>query len=162
MLVRDYSLFPTRLMTIQFPDVEAMNEELYALFTTDATFREGFAMHPDALNLLQLADRVPALARVRTMMCEGVTRWLRAEKVHGNLGVDVVLFCNLAGKGEFTMVHNHSADLVGVYYVRTAPTERRMVEVPDSEGEHDYFAAEDGADPARSALQRQPRRRASR
>jgi hypothetical protein len=32
-----------------------------------------------------------------------------------------------------------------VYYVRTAKYDRPTVELPDPEGEYDYFAAEDGA-----------------
>jgi hypothetical protein len=79
------------------------------------------------------------------MFLEGVTRWLRAEKVSAALSVDMVLFSNLATKGEFTLVHNHNADLVGVYYVRTALSGNPPVVVPDPAGEYDYFAAEDGA-----------------
>jgi hypothetical protein len=145
MHVREYTLFPTRLLTLQFPDVDGLNEELYALFTASDEFRDGFDMHPDAMNLLHLADRFPAIARVREIFREGVTRWLQSEHVTGSLGVDVVLFSNFAGKGEFTMVHNHSADLVAVYYVRTAPSDRPIVELPNPEGEYNYFAAEDGA-----------------
>jgi hypothetical protein len=145
MHVREYSLFPTRLLTIQFPDVDELNEELYRLFSSSEEFRDGFDMHPDALNLLHLADRFPVIARVRRIFREGVTRWLRTEKVHGVAGVDVVLFSNYAARGEFTMVHNHSADLVAVYYVRTAATDRPVVEIPTPDGDYNYFAAEDGA-----------------
>jgi hypothetical protein len=145
MHVHEYALFPTRLLTIQFTDVDGLNEQLYELFAGGKEFRDGFNMHPDALNLLDLADRYPAIARLRALFREGVTRWLRAEKVSGALGVDVVLFSNYADKGEFTLVHNHSADLVAVYYVRTSPSERPVVELPDPDGEYNYFAAEDGA-----------------
>jgi hypothetical protein len=145
MLVREYALFPTRLLTIQFSDVDGLNEELYNLFASGTEFRDGFDMHPDAMNLLQLADRYPAIAGLRSIFREGITHWLRAEGVTGTRGVDVVLFSNYAGKGEFTLVHNHNADLVGVYYVRTAPADRPVVELPDPSGEYNYFAAEDGA-----------------
>jgi hypothetical protein len=145
MHVREYALFPTRLLTVQFTGVDGLNDELYRLFSSGSEFRDGFDMHPDAMNLLQLADRYPAIAGLRELFREGITRWLRAEKVTGPRGVDVVLFSNYAGKGEFTLVHNHNADLVGVYYVRTAPSERPVVELPEPDGEYNYFAAEDGA-----------------
>jgi hypothetical protein len=145
MHVSEYALFPTRLLTIQFPDVKELNEELVSLFATRAEFGAGFNMHPDALNLLDLADRCPPIARLRGLFLEGVTRWLRAEKVSGAFRIDVTLFSNRAGKGEFTLVHNHNADLVAVYYVRTARTDRPAVFLPDPDGDSDYFAAEDGA-----------------
>jgi hypothetical protein len=145
MRVHEYTLFPTRLLSIEFPDVEGLNEELFELFRTRAEFRDGFDMHPNALNLLQMADRYPAIARLRGMFLEGIRRWLLAEKIHGKLSVDVVLFSNYSKQGEFTLAHNHSADLVGVYYVRTASCDRPAVFVPGPESEHDYFAPEDGA-----------------
>jgi hypothetical protein len=145
MHVSEYALFPTRLLTIQFSDVKELNEELFNLFATQQEFRDGFNMHPDALNLLTMADRCPAIARLRGMFHEGVKRWLCAEKVHGKLSVDVVLFSSYSHKGEFTLVHNHNADVVGVYYVRTGISHRPTVVLPDPEGDYDYFAAEDGA-----------------
>ena len=59
--------------------------------------------------------------------------------------MDVVLFSNYARKGEYTLVHNHNADLVAIYYVRTAASERPAVVFPDPDGENTYFAPEDGA-----------------
>jgi hypothetical protein len=145
MHVREYALFPTRLLTLQFTNVDELNDHLCDLFASGTEFREGFDMHPDAMNLLSLAERYPAIAGLRNIFREGVTRWLRSEKISGARGVDVVLFSNYAGKGEFTLVHNHNADLVGVYYVRTVPSERPVVELPEPGGEYNYFAAEDGA-----------------
>ena len=145
MQIAEHLLFPTRLLTIQFPDVAGLNQELYRLFATREEFRDDFNMHPDALNLLRLADTCPGIARLRGMFLDGLRRWLRAEKVRGRLTADVVLFSNLAGKGDFTLVHNHNADVVGIYYVRTAQYDRPAVEMPDPEGEYDYFASEDGA-----------------
>jgi hypothetical protein len=144
MQTSEYALFPTRLLTIQFPDVGALNQELSDLFATRAEFRDGFDMHPDALNLLRLADTCPAIAGLRGMFLDGLRRWLRAEQVRGELGVDVVLFSNYARQGDFTLVHNHNADVVGIYYVRTADYGRPPVALPDPDGEYDYFAAEDG------------------
>jgi hypothetical protein len=140
----EYSLFPTRLMTIQFDDVTAMNRALYELFTTRADFRDGFDMHPDAFNLLALADQVPAIARLRGMFLDGLAAWLRAEQVTGDFDVDVVLFSNFAETGDVTLVHNHNADVVGIYYVRTAQHDGPVVKLPDADGPGDYFTAEDG------------------
>ena len=46
---------------------------------------------------------------------------------------------------ETLVVHNHNADLVGIYYVKTADYDRPVVSLPDPDGDYDYFAAEDGA-----------------
>ena len=145
MQVSEFALFPTRLLAIQFPDADGLNDELFRLLTTGDEFATGFDMHPDALNLLRKADSCPAVARVRGLLMDGLRRWLAAEGVRGPLTADATLFCNLAARGESTPAHNHSADVVAVYYVRTAPTDRPAVAVPDPDGDYDYFAAEDGA-----------------
>jgi hypothetical protein len=144
MHITEYALFPTRLLTIAFPDVEDLNRDLDHLFASRAEFREQFDMHPDSLNLLSLADTCPAIARLRGMFLDGLRHWLRAEQVMGAREVEMVLFSNYAGKGDFTLVHNHNADVVGIYYVRTAQYDRPVVVLPNPEGEYDYFAAEDG------------------
>src|SRR3954451_13101161 len=100
MEVSDEALFPTRLVTIQFPDTAALNEDLCALIETRGEFAGGFNMQPGALNLLRLADAVPAVDRLREMFVEGVKRWLAVERVAGPVGVDLVLFSNYAGRGE--------------------------------------------------------------
>lgn len=149
MQVTDFALFPTRVVTIQFPDVGPLNERLEALFRTRAELAGDFAMHPDSLNLLRLADECPAVAALRGMFLDGLRRWLAAEGVIGDgpEAVDMVMFCNYAGKGESTAAHNHSADLVGIYYARTAEhAGRPALFRPGIDGdEDDYFAAEDGA-----------------
>jgi hypothetical protein len=142
--VTEYNLFPTRLLTIQFSDVDDLNEDLVRLFRSHAGLRDDFDMHPDSLNLLRLAEQHPSIAWLRALFLDGLARWLQAERVHGNLAVDVVLFSNQAARGEYTLVHNHNADVVGIYYVRTAGYDRPPVVIPDPEGEYDYFAAEDG------------------
>src|SRR5438552_3352603 len=114
MQITEFALFPTRLLTIQFPDVERLNDELYRLFSAGEELRGDFNMHPDALNLLALADTCPGIVRLRGMFLEGLSRWLQAEQVRGQLSVDVVLFSNYAAKGEFTLAHNHNADVVGI------------------------------------------------
>jgi hypothetical protein len=145
MQVTEHALFPTRLLTIQFPDVDGLNEELFRILTTRDEFREGFDMHPDSLNLLKLAETCPAIARVRGMLLEGLKHWLAAERAHGEMIADVTLFCNFANRGDYTIVHNHSADVVGVYYVRTAATKKPALALPDPDGDYDYFDPEDGA-----------------
>jgi hypothetical protein len=142
--VTEYSLFPTRLLAIRFPDTGDLNHQLAALFAEQGEFREGFDMHPDALNLLGLASKYPCVARLREMFLAGLRHWLKAERIRGELTADIVLFSNLAGKGEFTLVHNHNADVVGVYYVKTPEQDRPPVQVPDPEEEYDYFTAHDG------------------
>jgi hypothetical protein len=145
MHVSEFALFPTRLLAIQFPDIDGLNRELIDLFATREELRGDFDMHPDSLNLLRLADACPCVATVRGMFLEGLRRWLAAERAHGNWTADVTVFSNLAGRGDFTLVHNHGAEVVGVYYVRTAATDRPAVVLPEADGNYDYFVAEDGA-----------------
>src|SRR5690242_9739424 len=115
MHVSEHLLFPTRLITLQFPDTEELNRELAELFRTRKEFSEDFNMHPDALNLLHLAPSCPAIGKLGEMFRVGLRRWLSAEQVRGEVSADVVLFSNYAGKGDFTLIHNHSADVVGIY-----------------------------------------------
>lgn len=140
--VTDFALFPTRLVTIQFPDSDALNDELCQLFETRSEFAPGFRMHPDALNLLRLADDVPAIARLRAMFVDGIKRWLELERLESPDEVDLVLFSNYAARGEYTLVHNHGADLVGIYYARTARLDGPAVHQPDDA--EDYFDPGDG------------------
>lgn len=144
MHVHDYALFPTRLVTIQFPDVDDLNHELDELFAGGAEFADSFDMHPDSLNLLSLAASSPAIARLRGMFLDGLRQWLGNEGVRGEFSAEMVMFSNYAEKGDFTQVHNHNADVVGIYYARTAEYDRPAVVVPDPD-RYDYFAAEDGA-----------------
>ncbi len=142
MEVTDYSLFPTRLVTIQFSDTDALNEGLCDLFHGRSEFADGFNMHPDALNLLRLATAVPAIARLRSMFMEGLKQWLAVERIAPPEGVDLVLFSNYASQGDLTLVHNHNADLVGIYYARTA--NHGLPPIHQADGGDDYFEAGDG------------------
>jgi hypothetical protein len=143
MQMTEHALFPTRLLTIQFPDATPLNDEIERLFAAEE-FRGDFDMHPDSLNLLSLAGRCPAIARLRSMFLDGLRAWLRGERVFGDFDAEVVLFSNYAARGDFTLVHNHNADVAGIYYVRTADYGREPLALPDPDGEYDYFAAEDG------------------
>src|SRR5262245_45505375 len=138
MEVADYALFPTRLVTIQFRETGPLNDSLCGLFQTRPEFAADFDMHPDALNLLRLAETVPAIAQLRGMFLEGLQRWLALERAPRPDAVDLVLFSNYAAQGEFTLVHNHNADLVGIYYARTAQSDQPPVQFPSDND--DYFA----------------------
>jgi hypothetical protein len=144
MKVDHYALFPTRLLTIQFPKVDGLNREVSRLFVTSAQFNGDFNMHPDALNLLSLASAHSCIARLGDMFLDGLKQWLEAERIHGDLTTDVVLFSNYAAKGDFTLIHNHNAEVVGIYYVQTGDHDRPPLSLPEPDGEYDYFAAEDG------------------
>ena len=141
MEVTDYAFFPTRVVTIQFPDIGPLNAELCDLFELRPELDDRFNMHPDALNLLCLADTVPAIHQLRSMFITGVKQWLEAEGIAGAEGIDLLLFSNRMGPGESTIVHNHNTDLIGIYYARTAVSNRQPIEPADGE---DYFEAGDG------------------
>lgn len=154
MEVAEYALFPTRVVAIQYPDTAGLDADLCRLFDASGQFGDDFDMHPGSLNLLDLAPTVPAVARLRGMFLAGLDRWLAAEGVAGPEGVELTLFSNLARAGEYTQVHNHSADLVGVYYARTAdPGDAPPVDPAPAAA--DYFAPGDGVlvlhDPAFNA-----------
>lgn len=141
MEVTDYAFFPTRVATIQFPDTGRLNAELCELFERWPELDDRFNTHPDALNLLRLADRVPAIEQLRSMFLTGVKHWLEAEGIAGPEGLDLLLFSNRVGRGEGTIVHNHPADLIGIYYARTADSDRPPIQPADGE---DYFEPGDG------------------
>lgn len=141
MEVTDYTFFPTRVVTIQFPDTEHLNAELCDLLERRPELDDRFNMQPDAQNLVRLADTVPAIDQLRSMFITGVKRWLEAEGIAGPEGLDLLLFSNRMGPGESTIVHNHPADLIGIYYARTAESHRQPI--PPADGA-DYFDAGDG------------------
>ena len=120
MEVTDYAFFPTRVVTIQFPDTEPLNAELCDLLERRPELDDRFNMHPDAQNLVRLADTVPAIQQLRSMFITGVKHWLEVEGISGLQGIDLVLFSNRMSRGESTIVHNHQADLIGIYYAHTA------------------------------------------
>lgn len=141
MEVTDHTFFPTRVVTIEFPDTAPLNAELCDLFERRPELDDRFNMQPEAQNLVRLSDTVPAIAQLRSMFITGVKRWLDAEGIAGPEGIDLLLFSNRLGRGEFTIVHNHQADLIGIYYARTADSLRQPIHLADGE---DYFEAGDG------------------
>lgn len=141
MEVTDYAFFPTRVVTLQFPDTEPLNAELCDLFERRPDLDDRFNMHPDALNLLNLADTVPAIGQLRAMFVSGAKHWLEAEGLAPPEQLDLLLFSNRMRPGEATMVHNHIADLIGIYYARTAESDRQPIHPGGGE---DYFDPGDG------------------
>ncbi len=141
MEVTNYAFFPTRVVTIQFPDTESLNAELCELFERRPELDDRFNLNPDAQNLLRLADTVPAIKQLRSKFITGVKQWLDAEGIAGPEGIDLLLFSNRSCHGESTVVHNHHADLIGIYYARTAESQRPPIDPTDGD---DYFEAGDG------------------
>lgn len=141
MEVTNNTFFPTRVVTIQFPDTEPLNAELCELFERRPELDDRFNLHPDAQNLLRLADTVPAIGQLRSKFITGVKQWLDAEGIAGPEGIDLLLFSNRSCHGESTVVHNHRTDLIGIYYARTAESQRQPIDLADGD---DYFEAGDG------------------
>jgi Putative 2OG-Fe(II) oxygenase len=141
MEVTNYAFFPTRVVTIQFPDSGPLNAELCDLLERRPELDDRLNIHPDAQNLVRLADTVPAIEQLRSMFITGVKHWLATEGISGAEGIDLLLFSNRMVRGESTIVHNHQADLIGVYYARTADLNRPPIQPADGE---DYFEPGDG------------------
>jgi hypothetical protein len=141
MEVTDYAFFPTRVVTIQFPDTGPLNAALCDLLEHQPELDDRSNTHPDALNLLRLAGAVPAIDQLRSMFIAGVKRWFDAEGIAGPEGIDLLLFSNRMGRGESTIAHNHRTDLIGIYYARTAAAHREPISPADGD---DYFEAGDG------------------
>jgi hypothetical protein len=141
MEVTDHAFFPTRVITIQFPDAGQLNAELCDLLERRPELDDRLSTHPDALNSLRLADTVPAIAQLRSMFITGVKQWLDAEGIARPEGIDLLLFSNRMGRGDFTIVHNHNTDLIGIYYARTADSDRPPISLDNGA---DYFEAGDG------------------
>lgn len=139
--VSNYSFFPTRVVTIQFPDTERLNADLCDLFERRPELDDRFNLHPDAMNLLRLAETVPAIEQLRSMFITAVKQWLDAEGITGVEGIDLLLFSNRSRRGESTIAHNHQTDLIGIYYARTAISDRPPIDPADGE---DYFNPGDG------------------
>lgn len=119
--VTELALFPTRFLALQFSGVEQLNEDIYRLFATHPDFQiDDFNKRSNYVDLLDLAETHPCIARVRDLFHDGLKRWMQAEKIEGDFLVDTFLFPNYARRHEFTIAHNHGADVVGVYYVKTA------------------------------------------
>jgi hypothetical protein len=141
MEVTDQVVFPTRVVTLQFPDTARLDAELCDLMERRPELDDRSNTQLEALNLLRLADTVPAIDQLRSMFLTGARRWLEAEGIAGTEGVDLLLFSNRMGRGDSTLSHNHKTDLIGIYYARTADSGRPPLSLADGT---DYFEAGDG------------------
>lgn len=141
MEVTDQLCFPSRVVTIQHPESGPLDAALCELFDRRPELDDRFNLQPEAQNLLRLAESVPAIGQLRSMFLAGVKHWLDAEGIAGVEGLDLLLFSNRLGPGESTIVHNHQADLIGIYYARTAASSRPPIQQTDGE---DYFDPGDG------------------
>jgi len=141
MEVSDYALFPTRVVTIQFPDTTVLDTELCSFLEQHPEFDDRSNTDADALNLLRLAETVPAIKQLRSMFIDGVEHWLKAERIRGPEGIDLLLFCNRMGPGESMIAHNHHTDLIGIYYAQTADSTRPPISLDEDD---DYFSAGNG------------------
>jgi Putative 2OG-Fe(II) oxygenase len=141
--ITEHSLFATKLLSIDFPQSALLNEDLYRLLT-DEKFNDDFNAHPDQCNLLNLEPTHQCIAALRKMFLEGLERYLRSEDVCGEYTASVVLFPNIARQHEFTVVHNHNADVAGIYYVRTSDSHvEPSIQIAGES--YDYFNQDDGA-----------------
>jgi hypothetical protein len=139
----ELTLFPTRVLTLEFAGAEALNAELYRFFTEYGPFQDpDFLKDGDAANLLDLADACPAVGRLKGMFLDGLRRWLAAEGVAGDYTARLYMLSNFARTGEFTPAHNHAAHVAGVYYVRVPSPGPRARRAPTPA---DYWAQDNGA-----------------
>jgi hypothetical protein len=139
--VRDYTFFATRVLVIQFEGNESLNAALCDLLERRPELDDRSNVQREAQNLVRLAEAEPAIEQLRSQFITGVKEWLKTEGMAEPEGIDLLLFSNRMGRGEATTVHNHHADLIGIYYARTALSDRQPIELNDGE---DYFEAGDG------------------
>ncbi len=140
MEVTDHACFPTRVVTIQFENTEPVNAELCELFENRPELDDRSNLHPDAQNLLCLAETVPAIAQLRRGSSPGETLVeFRGDREPRRDRVAAVQ--QPFRPGEATIAHNHQTDLIGIYYARTAESTRPPI---DPVGGEDYFEPGDG------------------
>ena len=140
MKVAEHNLFPTKLLSIEFADVEALNAEVYQIFSSRAEFQaDEYLVHADLSNLLDLTATVPCIKRLGDMFMQGLERWLSAENLAGEYNVGPWMFANFAKQYQFTLPHNHDAHVAGIYYVKTA------VETGPVPSSSNYWAQDSGA-----------------
>lgn len=109
--------FPTRVITCEAGD-DDMRRGLLSMFEKEDRFRsKDYASIADLENLIEMADRYPAIMQLHEFMKKGMMSWLEAENIKGNFTVHSNYFANYSKRGEFVPFHNHIANISGVYYV---------------------------------------------
>jgi hypothetical protein len=122
--ITQLDLFPTKVLSIQFPDVDTLNRDVYEAFASVEDFQSpDYLAVSDESNLLDLAARYPCFGTLRRMFLDGLKLWLQAAKVTGEFEVAAFTFSNYAQTGQYTIAHNHDAQVAGIYYVKTAATQ---------------------------------------
>jgi hypothetical protein len=126
--VTEHLLFPTRVMIIEHAKAHALNTELLSLFRTDSEYqRDDLARKADHANLLDMAERCPAVERLRGLFVEAAQAWLRSADLRGTYTMRIFMFPNYFKQGGYVPAHNHVANLTGIYYVHTPSHEDRPV-----------------------------------
>jgi hypothetical protein len=147
MQVTEHSLFPTRVVSIQFEGVEKLNDDIYRFFTTNRDFQsDDYFKVSDHSNLLEMEAACPALGRLREMFLSGLRRWLQAEQVQGDFDVEIWAFPNFARQHEFTLVHNHAPDyhVAAVYYVKVPGAGTRPEHDQDDLDDYSEYWSQEG------------------
>jgi hypothetical protein len=154
-IIENHLVFPTRLMTIHFRDVEAMNAALLAIYDSQEEFqRPEYLETSNSTNMLQWCDTVPAVGQLRDLFFIGLRQWLAAEGIVGNYTAEMLMFPVYSLPNQFVPAHNHLAHVSAVYYARTDDFVHHSV--VEYGGTADYFRSDGGVlqlhDPRFNAL----------
>lgn len=153
--IQHHMVFPTRVTTVRFPDTDTLDADLLRLFDEDPRFQQpDYLESSDGSNLLDLADSVPAIARLRELFITGLRTWMSAEGIAGRYTADMLMFPVYSLPRQFVPAHNHLAHVSAVYYVRTDDfSDHEIVEYGNAAS---YFKSEGGVlllhDPRFNAL----------
>jgi hypothetical protein len=138
-----YDLFPTTLMTFEH-DEAAMNAEIEGHLLADPRYsRRDQAEQSDSLNLMDLVEDIPALARLQRLFTERLLDYCRAVGWTGDFDMAMQMFPNVAPARHYVPSHNHVAHVAAVYYVQTPEFDNRPL-VDHSSSMTDYWRPEEG------------------
>ncbi|HOP20319.1 MAG TPA: putative 2OG-Fe(II) oxygenase [Parvularculaceae bacterium] len=138
-----HDLFPTTVMTFEHAE-DAMNEEIARHFETHPRYaRADQAEQSDSLNLMDLVEEAPALARLQGLFTDALKAYCAAAGVSGGYNVAMQMFPNVAPARHYVPSHNHVAHIAAVYYVQTPPFENRPL-VDHASSMTDYWRPEEG------------------
>ncbi|NJK32525.1 MAG: hypothetical protein HC927_09010 [Deltaproteobacteria bacterium] len=153
--IQHHMVFPTRVTTIHWADTDSLNAELLRIFDEDERYHQpDYLESADGANLLDLAETVPAIGRLRDLFTAGLRGWMQAEGIAGRFTAELLMFPVYSLPRQFVPAHNHLAHVSAVYYVRTEDfSEHEVVEYGDAAA---YFKSEGGVlqlhDPRFNAL----------